>query len=122
MIEHGLSDMAATILAYAHRLEPGNATVLNELSAALEGEMRYAEARRFLQLAPRLVQQDFLTCYLLAFNSLMCGDLETPRRVLPDLRHLQSHDVSFAQWSERIATLLVRAGAINGHISLDTHD
>lgn len=122
MIEHGLSDMAATILAYAHHLEPDNATVLNELSAALEGEMRYAEARRFLQLAPRLVQQDFLTCYLLAFNSLMCGDLETPRRVLPDLRQLQSQDVSFAQLSERIATLLARADALKGHTPLDTHD
>src|SRR5260221_511652 len=97
MIEYGLSDMAATILAYAHHLEPDNATVLNELSSALEREMRYAEARRFLQLAPRLVQHNFLTCYLLAFNSLMCGDLETPRRMLPDLRRLQSQDVSFAQ-------------------------
>ncbi len=122
MIEHGLSDMAATILAYAHHLEPGNATVLNELSSALEREMRYAEARRFLQLAPRLVQHDFLTCYLLAFNSLMCGDLETPRRVLPDLRHLQIQDVSFAQLTERIAELLERADALNGLTPLDTHD
>lgn len=122
MIEHGLSDMAATILAYAHHLEPGNATVLNELSSALEREMRFAEARRFLQLAPHLVQHDFLTCYLLAFNSLMCGDLETPRRVLPDLRHLQIQDVSFAQLTERIAELLERADALTGLTPLDTHD
>lgn len=122
MIEYGLSDMAATILAYAHHLEPDNATVLNELSSALEREMRYAEARRFLQLAPRLVQDNFLTCYLLAFNSLMCGDLETPRQMLPDLRRLQSQDVSFAHLTERIAALLVRADALNGHTPLDTHD
>jgi cytochrome c-type biogenesis protein CcmH/NrfG len=70
MIEHGLSDMAATVLAYTHRLQPDNPVVLNELSAALEKQMRYAEARRFLQQAPDLVQQNFLTCYLLAFNSL----------------------------------------------------
>jgi len=122
MIEYGLSDMAATILAYAHHLEPDNATVLNELCSALEREMRYAEARRFLQLAPRLVQHNFLPCYLLAFNSLMCGDLETPRRMLQDLRHLQSQDVSFAQMTERIATLVMRANALGGHTPLDTRD
>lgn len=122
MIEHGLRDMAATVLAYAHHLEPGNAAVLHELSAALEGELRYAEARNFLKLAPHLVQHDFLTCYLLAFNSLMCGDLETPRRLLPDLRHLQSQDASYAQMTERIAAQLVRADALNGHTPLDSYD
>ena len=122
MIEHGLNDMAATILAYAHHLEPGNATVLHELSSAFEGEMRYTEARRFLQLAPHLVQHDFLTCYLLAFNSLMCGDLETPGRMLPNLQHLQSKDVSFSQMTERIASLLARADSLKAHTPLDTHD
>lgn len=122
LIEYGLSDLAATILAYAHRLEPDNATVLNELCSALEREMRYAEARRFLQLAPRLAQHDFLTCYLLAFNSLMCGDLETPRRLLPELRQLQSQNVSFAQLTERIAALVARADVLGGHTPLDTQD
>ena len=39
MINHGLSDIAATVLAYAHRLDPDNASVLHELSAALENTM-----------------------------------------------------------------------------------
>ncbi|HEY7415290.1 MAG TPA: hypothetical protein VH593_08865, partial [Ktedonobacteraceae bacterium] len=122
MIEYGLSDMAATILAHANHQEPENEAVLNELSAALEKEMHYAEACRFLQQAPRLIQHNFLTCYLLAFNSFMSGDLETPRRLLPDLRHLQSQDASFAQMTERIALFLGRADVLSGHTTLDTHD
>jgi hypothetical protein len=49
MINHGLSDMAATVLAYAHRQNPDNPEVLHELSASLGNGMRYAEAHRFLQ-------------------------------------------------------------------------
>jgi tetratricopeptide (TPR) repeat protein len=122
MIEHGLSDMAATVLAYAHRLQPDNPAVLNELSAALEKQMLYAEARRFLQQAPDLVQHNFLTCYLLAFNSLMCGDLETSQQLLPDLQRLHSQHASFPQMTGRIATLLARADALKGHTPLDTCD
>jgi len=122
MIEYGLSDIAATILAHAHHLEPDNADVLNELSAALEKEMYYTEARRFLQQAPRLTQHHFLTCYLLAFNSLMSGDLETPHRLLPDLRRLQSQNASFPQMTERIATFLGRADALSGLTPLDNRD
>lgn len=122
MIEHGLSDMAATILAYAHRLQPDNPAVLNELSAALEKQMCYVEARRFLQLAPGVVQHNFLTCYLLAFNSLMCGDLETSQRMVPDLQRLQSQHASFPAMTERLVTLLARADGLKGHTPLDTHD
>jgi len=122
MIDYGLSDMAATLLARAHRLAPDNPAILNELAVALEKDMAYAEARRFLQQAPRLTQEHFLPCYLLAFNSLMSGDLKTPRRVLPDLQRLQSQDATFAPMTERIASMLRRADALSGHTALDTHD
>ena len=122
MINHGLNDMAATVLAYAHRLDPDNAEVLHELSASLGNGMRYAEARSFLQESPRFVQHDFLACYLLTFNSLMSGDLEIPHRLLPELRRLQAKDASFAQMTERITTQLARADALTGHTSLDSHD
>lgn len=122
LIEYDLGDMAATILARAHQLEPDNREVLHELSAALEREMNYPEARRFLQQASGLAQDHFLTCYLLAFNSLMSGDIETPRRLFPDLQRLQAQDASFAQMAERIAVLLERAEALRGSTPLDTHD
>lgn len=122
MIEYGLSDMAATILAYAYRLDPNNIEILHELAVALEKEMRYAEACHFLQQAPAPLQDHFLTRYLLAFNASMSGDLHTPRLLLPDLQRLQSQHAFFAELVERIERLLMRADALKGHTPLDTDD
>ncbi len=122
LIEQGLADIAATILAHAHRLYPGSADILNELSAALEHEGLYGEARTFLRNAPELVTRHFLCCYLLAFTSLMSGDLETPQRLLPDLQRLQVQDERFASVTGRIVSMLRRADALAKPVPLSSRD
>lgn len=122
LMEQGLSDIAATILAEAYRLAPDNVDILTELCAALERSMLYADACRFLKEAPQQVQRFFLCCYLLAFNALMSGDLATPRRLLPELKRLQSQDEHFPTLTSRITSMLRRADALSEYMPLDKRD
>ncbi|GHO97882.1 hypothetical protein KSF_079300 [Reticulibacter mediterranei] len=122
LIDQGLPAIAATVLAEAHRLAPNNVEILTELCAALERSTLYADACRYLKAAPEVLQHSFLCSYLLAFNSLMSGDLKTTRRLLPDLQRLQEQDEHFAALSARIIRMLRRADALSGHAPLDTRD
>ncbi len=122
LIDQGLPAIAATVLAEAHRLAPDNVEILTELCAALERSTLYADACRYLKAAPELVQRSFLCSYLLAFNSLMSGDLKTTRRLLPELQRLQEQDEHFSALSARIIRMLRRADTLSGHTPLDTRD
>lgn len=122
LIEQGLSDIAATVLAHAHQLYPEEEAILTELCTALEGHMRYAEVCQILQAAPDVVQNSFLCTYLLAFNSFMSGDLATARQLQPTLQQMQAQDERYPIMAARINDMLARTAILTGHTALDTQD
>jgi hypothetical protein len=130
LIERSLHDLAATVLVRAHARVPNHVGLLQELISALEGMEANAEAVRFLEAAPELVQEHAMLRYLLAFNALMTGDLETPRRLLPRLEVLcrpsPGTPAEEAEFLEvivtRIREFLARAEALRGVAPLDSRD
>ncbi len=122
LIEYELHDLAATVLARAHALVPDEEQVLTEFVAALENDLFYAEAARVLRESPRILERSFLCRYLLAFNSIMIGNLETARTLAPDLQRSHNDDETRRFMAERIAAMLRRADALAGICPLDSRD
>lgn len=130
LIERSLHDLAATVLVRAHARVPDHVGLLQELVSALEGMEAHAEAVRLLEAAPELVEEHAMLRYLLAFNALMTGDLETPRRLLPRLEVLcrpsPGAPAEEAEFLEvivtRIREFLARADALRGVTPLDSRD
>ncbi|WP_126627883.1 hypothetical protein [Dictyobacter alpinus] len=120
LFEQGLPDLAATALARAHALAPDSAGVLNELVSALETMGMNAEACRLLKARPEVIQHNYLSRYLLAFNAIMSRDLETPRKLLASLQ--QGSYEHQEELASRIASMLARADAIKDVSSLDQQD
>jgi hypothetical protein len=82
LVEHKRPAMAAAMLSFAHARAPRDPAILEELAAALELVGRYDEARRYLADA---ALPGFLPGYLLAFDTLMSGDIEGARRRFAEL-------------------------------------
>ncbi|MFP2926483.1 hypothetical protein ACLESO_14930 [Pyxidicoccus sp. 3LG] len=130
LIEQSLHDVAATVLARAHACRPGQAGILEELVSALEGMGAHPEAARFLRAQPKLVEDRYMLRYLLAFNALMSGDLDTPRELLPRLAVLctpapdaPADKVQFLEaLVGRIREFLARADAVRAVTPLDLRD
>jgi hypothetical protein len=120
LIEQGLPGVAATALSRANVLFPNQAPILAELAAALDRDFRCREAAEALRDAPELVESDFVCRYLLAYNSLMTGDLDEPGRLLPGLLGASDPDHVFMTW--RIEGMLARAAAVRGVTALDDRD
>jgi len=120
LIEQGLSDVAAPVLTRANALQPGEQTIVGELVTALERELRYREAREVLEATPGLLQQSFTCRYLLAFNSLMSGDLAAARQTAAQLRPGSEPNEQFM--AARIARTLARCDALAALCPLDDQD
>jgi hypothetical protein len=119
LIEQGLPGIAATALARANLLYPGQESIVTELAVALESDFRCHEAAAVLRQAGGLLEQSYLCRYLLAYNALMTGDLDEPRRLLPALTTDGPDQRALA---DRIAGMLARADAVRGVTSLNTDD
>lgn len=120
LIEQSLPGIAATVLARAYAIAPGSEVILTELSTALEMVGLHLEACQFLRAAPELLEESFLCRYLLAFNSLMTGDLDEPSRLLPLLQ--QSRESDYIYMTQRIAGMLQRADVLRGVARLNQQD
>ena len=120
LVEEGLDGLAATVLARANGLSPDEPRILTELVAALEGDGQSAEACRALRGSPALLESNFLCSYLLAFNALMCGDLEEPRRRVTTL--LGSSEPEQQYMAAQLQGMLLRADALKGISRLDDRD
>jgi tetratricopeptide (TPR) repeat protein len=116
LIDYRRPAMAASILARAHRLAPTREDVLEELVAALELEGRFDDARRALASA---TLTKFLTRYLLAFNTLMSGDIDEGRRLTAALQPATSDD---AFMRARLDEMFARIDAVQGVTPLDPTD
>lgn len=120
LIEQELPEIAATVLFRANTLLPGHEALVTELVASLERSGHHAAACLVLHQSPELLDTRFIFQYLLAFNAVMIGDLEEPRRMLPRLQQATSDDERFM--TARIARMLSRAEALQGTSPLDEND
>jgi hypothetical protein len=121
LIEQGHPAYGATILAGAYRLDPKDDRILPEWVAALEMTRHYGEAVRLLKAADQTQAGEFLFNYLLAFNSLMTGDLESPRQLAPRLRQ-RAKDATEVHMAWRLTGMVARANTIASVSPLDASD
>lgn len=120
LIEHGLHDIGATVLARANRIKPGSLSVIAELAAALENQSRYEECRALLAQWPQLLEEAFVLRYLLAFNTLLTGDVAGSRGLLEQLR--PGDETSEVFMAEQLRGMVSRAEAVRPVTSLDDRD
>lgn len=121
LVDRELFSMGAMVLTRLNQLKPGNEEYLCELVFALEGLGANHQARQVL-LAPEAsrLRDGFVCSYLLAFNALMCCDLEEPRQRLPRL--LKERDPEYAEMAESLAQMMHRVDAIKEASKLDAED
>ncbi len=119
LYEEGLYDLAAAALDRASRLAPESGAVLSELLAALEEMGLYDTARVRLLSAPAALRGEFLFRYLLAFNTVLSGDLQGARALS---RGLAGADDDERAMAARITAMLDRADAVGGVCALNDRD
>ncbi len=117
--EHQLFEIAASVFSRTNRLAPGDAETVAELVHALEGDCQNAAACVVLVEQPGLLEEHNLFRYLLAFNSIMSGDLPSARRILPSL---DRDDDDSRPWAERIEAMVGRADEVGEVCKLDKRD
>ena len=115
--QHGL---AATLLSRANRIEPQDALIVPELVSNLEELMMNGEARKILLEAKDLLDESELCRYLLAYNSLMTGDLEEPFEILQTLQDVK--DENMVPIVESFGGILNRARYLKEARTLDNKD
>jgi len=115
--QHGL---AATLLSRANRIEPQDGHIIPELVSNLEELMMNGEARRVLLEAKDLLDESELCRYLLAYNSLMIGDLEEPFEILQTLQDIKEEDLKAIV--ESFEGMLNRARILKNVRPLDNKD
>lgn len=119
LIEHSLHQLAATVLLRANTLAPGQAAILGELSAALEGALAYSHARQLID-ASGCVGQDGLLTYLAGFHALMSGDGSRARSLIESLR--PATDPELGYMVEQLHSMTRRAEVLaSANIELGTH-
>ncbi|MGZ5968149.1 MAG: hypothetical protein ACXWP4_10825 [Polyangiales bacterium] len=121
LIEQGIPNVAATVLARANAIAPGDEEIVTELCAALERAGRNDEAYLHLRTAPpELLEESPICRYLLGFNALACGNLEEPRTAIESLE--QVHDETIAFVRETLRGMVQRADAVKPVRGLGDHD
>jgi len=120
LIEQRLYGIAASVLSRADEASPGNPVIVDELVCAFEHTMLNAEACRVLRAYPELTATPTVSRYLLAFHSMMTGDVETARELYPAL--LESGDDTLIHMGGGIAAMVGRADALAGVCALDDRD
>jgi hypothetical protein len=120
LIEYGLPEIASTILTRVNMLAPGYPGIVCELVCALEKDSLHAEACRILKADSHLLTDNFILRYLLAFNSIMTGNLIEAQQILPSIE--TSEDETEAFMAARIAGILQRAELLKDYSTLDWQD
>jgi tetratricopeptide (TPR) repeat protein len=119
LVDQHLYDFAASVLKRAYGLHR-HPDILAELALSLEYLKRSEEACQLLKEAPDFLEKNFVLRYLLAFNSIMAGDLEEPGRRLPELD--PGTNLDYQAMAQRIKNMLARAELIKPITALDRQD
>lgn len=109
-------DIASTILSYALERFPKDLRILYELTASLEMQGLYESALKILK---GFNAETFLANYLLAFNTLMTGDIAGSQKITDNLR---ADSGSSEYMLKRLHTIFERVRAIEGVSPLDKSD
>ncbi|MCX7996864.1 MAG: hypothetical protein N2691_03895 [Patescibacteria group bacterium] len=123
LYEARLYGFAATLLSRADRIFPGAEKIVTELVINLENLGLNKEAVATLQRYGELQKNSFFCNYLLAFNSVLCGNLKQARAAYDLLKSKkESTQAEFGHLTERIELLLKRADRAGAISSLDSTD
>ncbi len=117
LVEFGLPEPAIPYLRRVRLDIPHESRIATELAAALERSGRHGEARDALLAEPSLLA-DFWPRYLVCFNAIFAGDLDTAREHAPQLDPSPTTEGS-AEATQRILDMLARADATSAVSSLD---
>lgn len=117
LIEHGRADLAIGVLSRAHHQVSGNARIVAELITALEIKGRHEEIAVVLARESELVDSTHHFAYLKAFNSIVLGELNEARQILPRL--LNTTDETQIYMTKRIQGMLMRADVIEASQPLE---
>ncbi|WP_433077054.1 hypothetical protein ACQP1P_33495 [Dactylosporangium sp. CA-052675] len=109
-VERGISRIAIPLLEASLDAAPGDRRILTELTAAYEDAYRYGDAVAVLE-ANDAGLQDWPDRYLLAFYSVMSGDLDRARRTAG---RLAPPPPDWAHARGRLSGMLERAAAVPG--------
>jgi hypothetical protein len=119
-----LPGLAATLLGRAHRLAPRDEAILAALISALGADGQHARACAVLREAPLPGDgaggPSLSRRGVLARHAVLAGDLDEPRRCLPEL--LRSDHPAHQDLARTIDGMLARADAITGVSALDRRD
>jgi hypothetical protein len=108
--------IATAILGYGLSQFPKDERLLHELVASLEIQGLYKIALTYLKASQN---REFTTIYLLAFNTLMMGDIDEARKIAVAL---EPNSTSEYQMNDRLNRIFLRIKAIEGVTSLDASD
>lgn len=120
-VDSGASFLAVPALGEALRLAPDDRGVLVELVTALEHEERYGEAVAVLREREAGLPA-WPERYLLAYNTLMSGDVDTARAAWTALPEPVSEDQRWEPAFARLRRTLDRAAVAQEFCPLDGHD
>ncbi|HWB76217.1 MAG TPA: hypothetical protein VG755_14705 [Nannocystaceae bacterium] len=109
LYEQKLFGIAATLLARANQLAPGEPAILSELSAALEATMGYGAAAMLIDRSG-VVDDDPMLVYLSGFNWIMVGDVARARARVQQLDGVL--DPNHVHMRDSLAGMVRRADAL----------
>lgn len=115
--ENEFPQMAATVLNEAHMLDPMNEAVLSELAVAFENAGMFDLAYLYLSGSIDFVPEGSICRYSLAFNALMCGEVEEARRMMEECMGKEKGQHKYA-W-ERVQRILERLDLLGGELEKD---
>jgi hypothetical protein len=120
LYEQQLFGIGAMVLSRALEMAPGEAAIVTELSACLEHEGRYAAARSVVARETALLARNAMCQYLLAFNTLMCGEVAEAKAALKRVRpELDPQQEATLRWMVgTIGEMITRAEGV-GVTALD---
>ena len=120
LYEVGLNGVAATLLRRALDLEPYNTKVITELSSNLEALMYFSEAHKMLVSSREYFGDNSLCFYLLGYNSLMTGNVDEARSILPIIEN--DPDETIQHMYTMLSGMVNRADALKKTRLLDDKD
>ena len=120
LYEQGAHGIAATLLNRANYVEPENFDIVTELAVNLEVLMFNDEACKVLSEATTLLNNNDFCRYLVAFNSLMTGNLDEPYQMLPSIEYSDDNEVK--AMGLRLKGMLNRAAILKKNRPLDNMD
>jgi hypothetical protein len=120
LYEHGAADVSVPVFRELLRLLPGHPDVLSELVASLDQCGRHNESAWLLREHRSQISGHFTLSYLLAFESVLTGDLETARDAYALLP--AADDEGQLEMRHRVHDMLARAEAGAACSELDEND